>query len=72
MPAWLLSTLALALLLSTAAWRAERTLQRRGHTTRWLWLAAIAASAIAPLAWLPGVPAAQAQLKLGWFVLSSG
>ena len=72
MPAWLLSPLALALLLSTAAWRAERTLQRRGHTTRWLWLAAIAASAIAPLAWLPGVPAAQAQLKLGWFVLSSG
>jgi len=71
-PAWLLSTLALALLLSTAAWRAERTLQRRGHTTRWLWLAAIAASAIAPLAWLPGVPAAQAKLKLGWFVLSSG
>ena len=68
--------MALALLLSAAAWRAERTLQRRGRTTRWLWLAAIAASAIAPLAWLPGVlaamPAEQAQLKLGWFVLSSG
>ena len=68
--------MALALLLSAAAWRAERTQQRRGHTTRWLWLAAIAASAIAPLAWLPGVlaamPAEQAQLKLGWFVLSSG
>ena len=68
--------MALALLLSAAAWRAERLLQRRGRTTRWLWLAAIAASAIAPLAWLPGVLAAmppeQAQLKLGWFVLSSG
>ena len=68
--------MALALLLSAAAWRAERLLQRRGRTTRWLWLAAIAASAIAPLAWLPGVlaamPAEQAQLKLGWFVLSSG
>ena len=68
--------MALALLLSAAAWRAERLLQRRGRTTRWLWLAAIAASAILPLAWLPGVlaamPAAQAQLKLGWFVLSSG
>ena len=68
--------MALALLLSAAAGRAERTLQRRGRTTRWLWLAAIAASAIAPLAWLPGVlaamPAEQAQLKLGWFVLSSG
>ena len=68
--------MALALLLSAAAWRAERTQQRRGRTTRWLWLAAIAASAIAPLAWLPGVlaamPAEQAQLKLGWFVLSSG
>ena len=68
--------MALALLLSAAAWRAERTQQRRGRTTRWLWLAAIAASAIAPLAWLPGVLAAmppeQAQLKLGWFVLSSG
>ena len=76
MPAWLLSSMALALLLSAAAWRAERTLQRRGHATRWLWLAAIAASAIVPLAWLPGVlaamPAEQAQLKLGWFVLSSG
>ena len=36
--------MALALLLSAAAWRAERTLQRRGRTTRWLWLAAIAAS----------------------------
>ena len=68
--------MAFALLLSAAAWRAERLLQRRGRTTRWLWLAAIAASAILPLAWLPGVlaamPAAQAQLKLGWFVLSSG
>ena len=68
--------MALALLLSAAAWRAERTQQRRGRTTRWLWLAAIAASAIAPLTWLPGVlaamPAEQAQLKLGWFVLSSG
>ncbi|WP_298402467.1 M56 family metallopeptidase [Janthinobacterium sp.] len=76
MPAWLAASMALALLLSAAAWRAERTLQRRGRTTRWLWLAAIAASAIAPLAWLPGVlaamPAEQAQLKLGWFVLSSG
>ena len=68
--------MALALLLSAATWRAERTQQRRGRTTRRLWLAAIAASAIAPLAWLPGVLAAmppeQAQLKLGWFVLSSG
>jgi len=68
--------MALALLLSAAAWRAEHTLQRRRRTTRWLWLAAIAASAILPLAWLPGVlaamPAEQAQLKLGWFVLSSG
>ena len=76
MPAWLLGSMALALLLSAAAWRAERTLQRRGHTTRWLWLTAIAASVILPLAWLPGVlkamPAEQAQLKLGWFVLSSG
>jgi hypothetical protein len=68
--------MALALLLSAAAWRAERLLQRRGRTTRWLWLAAIAASVIVPLAWLPGVlaamPAEQAQLKLGWLVLSSG
>ncbi|MCM2566775.1 M56 family metallopeptidase [Janthinobacterium kumbetense] len=76
MPAWLLCTMALALLLSAAAWRAERVRQRRGRTTRWLWLAAIAASAIVPLAWLPGVlaamPAEQAQLKLGWFMLSSG
>ena len=76
MPAWLLSSMALALLLSAAAWRAERTLQRRGPATRGLWLAAIAASVIVPLAWLPGVlaatPAEQAQLKLGWFVLSSG
>ncbi|MDZ5632043.1 M56 family metallopeptidase [Janthinobacterium sp. GMG1] len=68
--------MAFALLLSAAAWRAERLLQRRGRTTRWLWLAVIAASAILPLAWLPGVlaaiPAEQAQLKLGWFVLSSG
>ena len=76
MPAWLAASMALALLLSAAAWRAERLLQRRGCTTRWLWLAAIAASAILPLAWLPGVlaamPATQSQLKLGWFVLSSG
>lgn len=76
MPAWLAASMALALLLSTAAWRAERLLQRRGRTTRWLWLAAIAASVILPLAWLPGVlaamPATQSQLKLGWFVLSSG
>ena len=76
MPAWLAASMALALLLSAAAWRAERTLQRRGRTTRWLWLAAIAASAILPLAWLPGVlaamPATQSQLKLGWFVVSSG
>lgn len=76
MPAWLAASMALALLLSAAAWRAERLLQRRRRTTRWLWLAAIAASAILPLAWLPGVlaamPAEQAQLKLGWFVLSSG
>lgn len=76
MPAWLAASMALALLLSAAAWRAERLLQRRGRTTRWLWLAAIAASAILPLAWLPGVlaamPATQSQLKLGWFALSSG
>lgn len=76
MPAWLLCTMALALLLSAAAWRAERAQQRRARATRWLWLAAIAASAIVPLAWLPRVLAAmppeQAQLKLGWFVLSSG
>lgn len=68
--------MALALLLSAAAWGAERLLQRRGRTTRWLWLAAIAASVLLPLAWLPGVlaamPAEQAQLKLGWFVLSMG
>ncbi|WP_139174304.1 M56 family metallopeptidase [Janthinobacterium lividum] len=68
--------MAFALLLSAAAWRAERLLQRRGRTTRWLWLAAIAASVILPQAWLPGVlaamPATQSQLKLGWFVLSSG
>ncbi|WP_157751292.1 M56 family metallopeptidase [Janthinobacterium svalbardensis] len=72
----LAASMALALLLSAAAWRAERLLQRRGRTTRWLWLAAIAASVIVPLAWLPGVlavmPATQSQLKLGWFVLSSG
>ena len=76
MPAWLAASMALALLLSAAAWRAERLLQRRGRTTRWLWLAAIAASVILPQAWLPGVlaamPATQSQLKLGWFVLSSG
>jgi uncharacterized membrane protein len=76
MPVWLICTLALALLLSAAAWRTERLLQRRRRTTRWLWLAAIAASVIVPLAWLPGVlaamPAEQAQLKLGWFVLSVG
>ena len=76
MPAWLLCSMALALLLSAGAWRAERLLQRHGRTTRWLWLAAIAASVIVPLAWLPGVlaamPAEQAQLKLGWFVLSVG
>ena len=76
MLAWLACTTACALLLSAAAWRAERALQRRARTTRWLWLEAIAASAILPLAWLPGVlaamPAEQAQLKLGWFVLSSG
>ena len=76
MPAWLAASMALALLLSAAAWRAERLLQRRGRTTRWLWLAAIAASVILPLAWLPGVlaamPATQSQLTLGWFVLSSG
>ncbi|WP_319990604.1 M56 family metallopeptidase [Janthinobacterium sp. GMG2] len=68
--------MALALLLSAAAWGAERLLQRHGCTTRWLWLAAIAASVLLPLAWLPGVlaamPAEQAQLKLGWFVLSMG
>ncbi|AQR71390.1 hypothetical protein BZG29_26020 [Janthinobacterium sp. LM6] len=76
MPAWLLCTMALALLLSAAAWRAERALQRRGRATRWPWLAAIAASAILPLAWLPGVlaamPVEQAQLKLGWFMASAG
>ncbi|WP_332859750.1 M56 family metallopeptidase [Janthinobacterium svalbardensis] len=76
MPVWLLCSMALALLLSAAAWRAEPVQQRRGRPTRWLWLAAIAASVILPLAWLPGVlaamPAEQAQLKLGWFVLSSG
>ena len=76
MPAWLAASMALALLLSAAVWRAERLLQRRGRTTRWLWLVAIAASVIVPLAWLPGVlaamPATQSQLKLGWFVLSSG
>lgn len=76
MPAWLVCTMAFALLLSAAAWQAERTLQRRSRTTRWLWLAAIAASVLLPLAWLPGVlaamPAEQAQLKLGWFMLSSG
>ena len=68
--------MALAMLLSAAAWGAERLLQRRGRTTRWLWLAAIAASVLLPLAWLPGVlavmPVEQAQLKLGWFVLSMG
>ena len=68
--------MALALLLSAGAWRAERARPRRGRATRWPWLAAIAASVIVPLAWLPGVlkamPAEQAQLKLGWFVLSSG
>jgi hypothetical protein len=76
MPAWLLCTLAMALLLSAGAWRAERLLQRRGRATRWLWLSAIAASVSVPLAWLPGVlaatPAEQAPLKLGWFVLSAG
>lgn len=76
MPVWLLCCMLLALLLSAAAWRAERARQRRGRTTRWPWLAAIAASVIVPLAWLPGVlaamPAEQSQLKLGWFVLSSG
>ncbi|WP_128141810.1 M56 family metallopeptidase [Janthinobacterium lividum] len=76
MPVWLVCSMALALLLSAAAWGAERLLQRRGRTTRWLWLAAIAASVLLPLAWLPGVLAAmsaeQAQLKLGWFVLSTG
>ncbi|WP_072454955.1 M56 family metallopeptidase [Janthinobacterium lividum] len=76
MPVWLLYSMALALLLSATAWGAERLLQRRGRTTRWLWLAAIAASVLLPLAWLPGVlaamPAEQAQLKLGWFVLSMG
>jgi hypothetical protein len=76
MPVWLLCTMAMALLLSAGAWRAERLLQRRGRATRWLWLAAIAASVSVPLAWLPGVlaamPAEQAQLKLGWFVLSAG
>ncbi|MEG1054271.1 MAG: hypothetical protein RSF79_19795, partial [Janthinobacterium sp.] len=68
MVAWLLGTLPLALLLSAVAWRAERAQHRRGRTTRWLWLAAIAASVLLPLAWLPGVLAAmppeQAQLKL--------
>lgn len=76
MPVWLPSSMALALLLSAAAWRAERLLQRRRRATRWLWLAAIAASVIGPLAWLPGVlaamPSEQAQLKLGWFILSGG
>ncbi|MGK5002507.1 M56 family metallopeptidase [Janthinobacterium sp. LB2P70] len=76
MPVWLVCSMALALLLSAAAWGAERLLQRRGRTTRWLWLAAIAASVLLPPAWLPGVlaamPTEQAQLKLGWFVLSTG
>ncbi|MCX7292206.1 M56 family metallopeptidase [Janthinobacterium sp.] len=76
MPAWLLCAMALALLLSAGAWRAERVRQGRGRATRWLWLAAIAASVLLPLAWLPRVlaamPAQQAQLKLGWFMLSSG
>lgn len=79
MPAWLLSTIALALLLSAGAWRAERALQRRRHgrnRTRWPWLAAMAASVLLPLPWLPGVlaamPAEQAQLKLGWCVSSAG
>ena len=76
MPAWLLATIALALLLSACAWHAEHALQWRGRATRWLWLAVMAASVSVPLPWLPGVlasiPAEQAQLKLGWFVLSSG
>nr|WP_314633722.1 M56 family metallopeptidase [uncultured Janthinobacterium sp.] len=76
MPAWLAASMALALLLGAAAWRAERAQQRRGRATRWPWLAAIAVSAILPLAWLPRVlaalPPAQAQLKLGWAMLSTG
>lgn len=80
MPAWLLCTIALALLLLAAgAWRIEPALQRRGQArnrTRWLWLAVMAASVIVPLPWLPGVlaslPAELSQLKLGWLMLSSG
>ncbi|MDN2708094.1 hypothetical protein O0880_01515 [Janthinobacterium sp. SUN118] len=76
MPAWLLFTLALALLLSAGTWRAERMLRRRGRRTRWPWLAAMAASVLLPLPWLPGVlaalPPAQSQLKLAWFMLSGG
>ena len=75
---WLTGTLALALLLSACACRAERQLQRRhgGKRTRWPWLAALAASVVLPLPWLPAVlaslPAEQAQLKLGWLMLSAG
>ena len=76
MPAWLAASMALALLLGGAAWWTERRLQRRRSSTRWPWLAALAVSAIVPLAWLPGVlaamPAEQAQLKLAWLVLSLG
>ncbi|PHV18398.1 hypothetical protein CSQ90_01305 [Janthinobacterium sp. BJB303] len=79
MPAWLLSSMALALLLSAGAWRIEALLQRRGQLrrrTRWLWLAAMAASVLPPLAWLPGVlaslPPELSQLKLAWLTLSSG
>ena len=76
MPAWLAASMALALLLGGAAWWTERRLQRRRSSTRWPWLAALAASVAVPLAWLPGVlaamPAEQAQLKLAWLVLSLG
>ena len=76
MPAWLLCTGVLALLLGGAACRAERKLQQRHWRTRWLWLGSMAASVVLPLAWLPGVlasmPAQQAQLKLGWCILSVG
>ena len=76
MPVWLLCASLLALLLGAAAWRAERRRQRRHSSTRWPWLAAMAASVILPLPWLPAalasLPPEQAQLKLGGVMLSTG